>query len=1093
MKWGKRIGICLVLAFVLIAAFVVWKVYHFTPYSEPFDPQCREADTACLGWRDFRRGHPYPYQAFAAGQIDADTLVLVISEPGPALSKTALLDLVRQTFGPDLLNVERRRWYIAIDGWVEDLVLTLRTHGRPGPDPLAVPRLRDQVALLHQALFGTAFGGDLEDLGNPPAAGRTAPPAPALRVTAAEIASWIGEPALQWQPIDGSDETPQPWRALDDGRTAGAFASSDGALVILTFPTALVQRAKADPAALAVLRVPFREFAVSADAVFGGVWTTAGQTTLIARRRRTPLTRLPPLRFETFALLATQRGDELAQSFERTAVFAGKLFDGDDLGRDWAPIFLSPVLEDTEFGALLNMTDQMLKSWSSAGRTEYRYFDYPKPTHFPFKGRPIADIVGATGVRSVLFNWNTAGSAVVVKMPRQSILAVNVTTALPVTYGADGKTKAEGGADMLQYEEEAFSYFSGLGDPNLARVAQYTAIYQLFRAIARDAGSADDDASDSDTDRHPAARAVLAKAATTLIALIDSGMMQAKSEEAKATLARFADFRQRHHDLDAGTLGPILADRMSPASRATDKALLEEHDALVAEQVTHNADVERVLARDGDVSEAQAQAFIDRKAELERKEAQWKEAFEAWNMARADLAAIATATQDIAAVRTRFLRAADRTSDVSVKTPSSVLSWSRGEALEVEGGHNLYARTLVFEQSPKVTGIALEGTDDGRLVLRYDADHAAAVESRAGELARAVEHKGIRTDDELMAIIERPAAVRARPVALAIDAAHVPDIGSAAGFGRLGMRTYADKSAFVDDLRHMASENTCCIFVGRSHDETAYVTEVNLKPPPASTAYEARDTPSLIAHLKIVSERTRRERQRAIVFLDAPVEHVDALAQSVGAGGRDGNHLTGLADLFHDAGPPGRGTHVSAIFQRDLDGKPSMLRSFANTVAAGARALFASAGMPLPRRVWRTARTEVLDETALDVILQAAHWDKAQNGVPKAVQLTFHAQDAAPPDLMVIAGFGAADAPAGGRQLERAAARVLERAAAQDASIAQYLMTVRSELQKLPPGQLRQLIMVADQKEARALYTQLEQRQRERRPLAPPYRTAGGG
>jgi hypothetical protein len=171
-----------------------------------------------------------------------------------------------------------------------------------------------------------------------------------------------------------------------------------------------------------------------------------------------------------------------------------------------------------------------------------------------------------------------------------------------------------------------------------------------------------------------------------------------------------------------------------------------------------------------------------------------------------------------------------------------------------------------------------------------------------------------------------------------------------------------------------------------------------------------------------------------------------------------------------------------------LDGKPSVLRSFANTVAAGARALLTSIGVPLPRQIWRTGHTEVVADQALDDILQAARWDKAQNGVPKAVKLTFHTQDARPPDITLIAGFEAAHAQAGGGQLAHAAERVLKRATAQDASVAQYLMAVRSELQKLPPGQLQQLIMVADDNEARALYTQLEQRQ-----LAPPYRPAGGG
>jgi hypothetical protein len=58
----------------------------------------------------------------------------------------------------------------------------------------------------------------------------------------------------------------------------------------------------------------------------------------------------------------------------------------------------------------------MLKSWSQAGQIDYLYFDYPlRPDRFPFD-KPLSDKVRQQqkdGGNSVLFNWNTAGSAVV--------------------------------------------------------------------------------------------------------------------------------------------------------------------------------------------------------------------------------------------------------------------------------------------------------------------------------------------------------------------------------------------------------------------------------------------------------------------------------------------------------------------------------------------------------------------------------------------------------------------------------------------------------------------------------------------------------
>ena len=113
---------------------------------------------------------------------------------------------------------------------------------------------------------------------------------------------------------------------------------------------------------------------MASDVVVGASWSGTDALLIVGRQRQVPLDVLPPLRFETFALLADVDARELAQSYERTTPFAGKLRAGDYANADWAPIYLSDPLIDSEFGALLNITDQMLKSWSSAGD-----IDYPRP------------------------------------------------------------------------------------------------------------------------------------------------------------------------------------------------------------------------------------------------------------------------------------------------------------------------------------------------------------------------------------------------------------------------------------------------------------------------------------------------------------------------------------------------------------------------------------------------------------------------------------------------------------------------------------------------------------------------------------------
>jgi hypothetical protein len=66
------------------------------------------------------------------------------------------------------------------------------------------------------------------------------------------------------------------------------------------------------------------------------------------------------------------------------------------------------------------------------------YFDYPgKPNAFPFD-KPLSDILFEKyHSQETLFNWNTAGSTVVVKLADMATLATAQTGALPITYGSD--------------------------------------------------------------------------------------------------------------------------------------------------------------------------------------------------------------------------------------------------------------------------------------------------------------------------------------------------------------------------------------------------------------------------------------------------------------------------------------------------------------------------------------------------------------------------------------------------------------------------------------------------------------------------------
>jgi hypothetical protein len=135
-------------------------------------PDCARPDPVCMAWTEFRRARPYPYQAFATMPLADGSLVLIISEPAPVLAKADLEKLIRAAFGSDLLALKRPHWQIGIDGWVADLVLKIRGLSPSTPDrdqetprdPLDDPLLRDRIALLHLALFGTTYGGHLEPI-----------------------------------------------------------------------------------------------------------------------------------------------------------------------------------------------------------------------------------------------------------------------------------------------------------------------------------------------------------------------------------------------------------------------------------------------------------------------------------------------------------------------------------------------------------------------------------------------------------------------------------------------------------------------------------------------------------------------------------------------------------------------------------------------------------------------------------------------------------------------------------------------------------------------------------------------------------------
>lgn len=278
-----------------------------------------------------------------------------------------------------------------------------------------------------------------------------------VKFTAEDLYGWVvnGKQKFSSNPIG-------PSVAVSDFLNAevrGVFKSNDGSLVVwvVNRDAALDQQARGD----------IHRFAVSADLVLGAM-ANKKAVVIVGRARVEPLAHLPPLRSETVLLLAGSGERQLAQSYERNDLLAGKGLDGIDR----APILLSPQLVDTEFGTLLNVADQLLKGWSMAGQVQYANFNYPKPNSYPFGATPAPMVKKER--KHFLFNWNTDGVAYRQTIDGLDVIAPQRTGSLSVIYG-DVKDRPR---DM---EDTAYDYFAQSGDTTLTRVMQYTLLYQIFR------------------------------------------------------------------------------------------------------------------------------------------------------------------------------------------------------------------------------------------------------------------------------------------------------------------------------------------------------------------------------------------------------------------------------------------------------------------------------------------------------------------------------------------------------------------------------------------------------------------------------------
>jgi hypothetical protein len=404
-------------------------------------------------WRAARERHPLHFQGVFQAPRDDGRTTIIVTEPPPH----ATTNDIQQILGADAVGVER--WRIGHDGELRDVVAVLP----PASGQIGSDELRDRAAALHRYLFHSTYRAQIYD---PFAASA---PTSALNIDLAvpigAVYDWVLSPTRRFVSLDGDAVI---GRELGAAPYRGVFRAQDLSVSVWAVP------ARTD---LCTVLEDMRNFAIESDLLLGGLRTDSGSL-MIGRARSSPLDRVEPLRSEVLLALSAADGFELSQSYQRKNFFAGKLADK----RDWAPILLSPELQDTEFGSLLNVTDQMLKGWSLNGVVDYDNFSfYPKPAAWA-SDKSLADELGGT---SLTFNWNTSGSMTGVDW-RGALALVNPRTgALPIAYIPEG---GGGSNQVARYEDRNQNFFAAQNDPNLVRVVEYTTFFQLAKAFELHAG-----------------------------------------------------------------------------------------------------------------------------------------------------------------------------------------------------------------------------------------------------------------------------------------------------------------------------------------------------------------------------------------------------------------------------------------------------------------------------------------------------------------------------------------------------------------------------------------------------------------------------
>ncbi len=425
--------------------------YEYIPNQQVDIDNCAAAVASDSIYKDFRKKYRFHYQTIGMASFADSSRMILLADLPPHFET----DSVATIFEKFTHKAELRKHTIGYDGYTTDMVILLGNATQENCDRL--------IKRLNRELFLSDYKPTVMTLPAKQKRQYFAKENIDYQISLNEFNTWFIEEGEGFITLDDTSHV----------QTVSDMFASQSRGVYFSQQPGFVAWAVAKHTDIADQVADIRQFTLDADLILGAL-SDSNTLVIIGRERQSPLHELPPLQIESILLLASTTEKELSQSLDINDLMAGKMANG----KDWCPTYLSRELENTEFGDLMTITDVLLKDWSEKGTIQEGYYRYPEPGYYPFD-KPL---FRKLGLNELVYNWNTAGAMYAIDCEKEDTLNYTIYTlgrtgSLPVSYfNSQERSQSIG----YRYESQAYHYFATLGNTDLARVVQYTALYQLF-------------------------------------------------------------------------------------------------------------------------------------------------------------------------------------------------------------------------------------------------------------------------------------------------------------------------------------------------------------------------------------------------------------------------------------------------------------------------------------------------------------------------------------------------------------------------------------------------------------------------------------